>query len=92
MSEVLGFEFDDKIRPYSVFNIVQCITVFTFLALEAYINTASEMFAFHIIVGVLGFVFCAVTLAFPFKKKESMQNLQNNHRIIVEEPIVSSIN
>lgn len=37
MSEVLGFEYEDNVRPFSVFNIVQSLTIFTFLTAEAYV-------------------------------------------------------
>ncbi len=70
MSEVLGFEFDDNVRPYSVFNIMQSITVFTFLSIEAFIKTRTQYFIFHIIAGSMGAIMCSITLGFPFKSKE----------------------
>ncbi|TNV83138.1 hypothetical protein FGO68_gene17752 [Halteria grandinella] len=66
MSEVLGFEFEDNTRPFSVFNIVQSITVFCFLVVEAYVNTRSQYYSFNILCGILGMLMCGLMFFFPY--------------------------
>jgi len=42
ISEILGFEFEDNTRSFSVFNIIQSIGIFTFLTSEAYVKSESQ--------------------------------------------------
>ena len=71
MSEVLGFEFlPDNVRPFSVFNIVQSLTIFTFLSFEAFVDTRTELYVFHSICGIAGIVMCSCTLWFPYSNKQ----------------------
>ena len=39
ISEILGFEFEDNTRPFSVFNIIQSVGIFTYLTSEAYVKS-----------------------------------------------------
>ena len=72
MSELLGFEFlPDNIRPFAVFNIVQSMSVFTFLVIEAYVDTLVELAVFNVICGLSGAAMCAALLWFPFRQKET---------------------
>ena len=72
MSELLGFEFlPDNVRPFAVFNIVQSMTVFTFLVIEAYVDTLVELAVFNVICGLSGAAMCAALLWFPFRHKET---------------------
>lgn len=75
MSEILGFEFDDKVKPYSIFNIIQSISVFAFLSIEAFVRTKLEYLTFNAIAGLLGLAMCSVTLYFPYKGRESFVEL-----------------
>jgi hypothetical protein len=68
MSELLGFEFQpDNVRPFAVFNIVQSMTIFTFLVIEAYIDTPVEVALFNVICGISGAAMCGALLWFPFR-------------------------
>lgn len=79
MSELLGFEFlPDNVRPYSVFNIVQSITIFSFLGVEAFVDTPTEMYLFHTFCGLFGLAMCLALLKFPFKSKHHMSNTNTN--------------
>ena len=42
ISEILGFEFEDNTRPFSVFNIIQSVGTFTYLTSEAYVKSESQ--------------------------------------------------
>jgi predicted MFS family arabinose efflux permease len=39
ISEILGFEFEDNTRSFSVFNIIQSVGIFTYLTSEAYVKS-----------------------------------------------------
>jgi hypothetical protein len=61
-SEVMGFEFEDNSRPYSVNNLVQALGVFIFEGVEAFLKGNKKSFIIYsIIVGVLGILMNACT-------------------------------
>jgi hypothetical protein len=83
MSEVLGFEFEDNTRPFSVFNVVQSGTIFLFLVLEAFVTTRGQYYGYNIICGVLGIAMCGVMLFFPYQHDSASQ--RGGHNELVEE-------
>ena len=71
ISCVLGFQFDSKTTPFSVFKTVQSLTVFVTLLAEAHVVT-EKAFTFY-----FGFVFVfqlsafvLVLTSFDFRQKE----------------------
>jgi hypothetical protein len=79
VSEILGFEFETNVEPYSVFNLVQSATVFVFLSIEAYIKSHMQYYAYNIIIGILGLFMCGATLNFKFKRDVELENKKNEH-------------
>ena len=68
MSELIGFEFlPDNVRPFAVFNIVQSMSIFTFLVIEAYVETQVELALYNVVCGLMGAGMCAALLWFPFR-------------------------
>ncbi len=62
-SEMVGFEFEDNSRPYSVNNLMQAVGVFIFEGIEAFLKGNKRSFIiYNIIVGVLGILMNACTL------------------------------
>ena len=55
-------------RPYSILNFVQSITIFFFLVAEAFVKTHTQFYVFQIVCGLLALIMCSVTLKFPFKE------------------------
>ena len=73
LTEVLGFEFSDNIRPFSCFNIFQSFSLFIFLSSEAYVKTQAEKYEFHIISAIFGLLMCGYTLRFPYNEKQNKE-------------------
>ena len=68
ISEILGFEFEDNTRPFSVFNICQCIAMAIFSIIQISVDTQVEYIIFAIFVSILGMVACGNTLRFQFRE------------------------
>jgi ABC-type transport system involved in cytochrome c biogenesis permease subunit len=69
LQEISGFQFtpEENVKVFSIFTFTQCILVFLFLIIEAYITTRGSMYVFHIACGFLGMVMCGIKLWFPYK-------------------------
>lgn len=67
ISEILGFEFDNNVEPYSIFNLVQSFSVFIILIIEAFIKTRTHYFVFITLTGIIGVIICAYSLKFDYK-------------------------
>ena len=69
LQEISGFQFtpNENVKVFSIFCFTQCIMVFFFLIIEAYIVTSASLYVFHIVCGVLGMVMCGITVWFPYK-------------------------
>lgn len=67
LSEILGFEFENNVEPYSVFNLVQSMAVFVMLIVAAFVKTHAEHFYFNAIFGILGVLMCSSTLKIEYK-------------------------
>jgi MFS family permease len=88
LSEILGFEFDNNVEPYSIFNLVQSLSTFVMLMGEAFVKTRGEFFVFQLTMGIIGILCCASSLAFEYKhdKLEIMRN-----SVILENRINNSV-
>lgn len=69
--QLLGFEFQDNVRSFAVFNVAQSLFTVFVITLEAYIVTNTESYVFNSLCGILGIAMCSVTLYFPFKNKRA---------------------
>lgn len=66
---VLGFEFDSKIIPFSIFKFLQSLFTFVFLVADSYLNTDKDYLIFFIISAV--YAFLSMTVMFFFKYKDT---------------------
>jgi len=78
LSQLLGFQFDDNVRPFSAFNVIQSCALFIYLTAEGFVRTKGDQIAFYIISGVLGLVACTIALRFPQTKKAEASSLPNS--------------
>lgn len=70
VSQILGFEYQpDTVLPFSVFNFVQCLTVFLLLLGEAAL-TPGLYIPFILVTGIAGLAMCGAVLGFPYKERE----------------------
>ena len=77
---VLGTEFKSKSEPFSVFNLVQGLSVFCFQGVEGAINSDDKMTLIYYTIAacVFGVLSCLVTYFMPFNElNKSTRNLQN---------------
>ena len=71
LSEILGFDFENNTEPFAIFNLVQSIAVFIFLAIEAFVKTKSQYYAYNLVFGLIGLTFLGFfTLTFEFNNQE----------------------
>jgi hypothetical protein len=67
--EMLGFEFETNVEPYSVMNLLQAIGAVICLLIQAQLSSKKAFIIYTIIVGIIGFVTCGTTYFFPFSGK-----------------------
>ena len=72
-STILGFEFENNSEPFAIFNIVQSVAVVLFAFIEVLINDRTRFFIYNIIIGVVGIIFCGMTLLFKYKEQEGSE-------------------
>ena len=83
LNQILGFEFKDHVFPYSVFNFVQCFTVFVFMFIESQLPLhINQEVLFISFAGLLGLVMCSFVLKFPYKANAKTKEDNNIHSII----------
>lgn len=75
--EMLGFEFDNNVEPFSVFNLWQALGVFIFSFIETLLETREHYIVFISVIGVLGVLSCGTTYYFDFKASEAL--VSRNH-------------
>lgn len=78
--EILGFEFDNNSEPFSLYNILQCISCFIFQLIEAEVNDQTAYLIYTIVVGVIGFI--CVLLPYFFKFREEKAHSEASHSVI----------
>lgn len=66
LAEILGFEFKCSIKPFLVFNFVQCWTAFLFLIIESFVKTKTHLIIFMIFSNTLGILTCLLSAYFPY--------------------------
>ena len=69
-NRLLGFEFEDTVYPFAIFNFVQCLAVCFFLLLEGALSTN---YSFVGVFGLLGILFCSALFKFPYKRPQSSE-------------------
>lgn len=67
---VLGFEFNSKILPFSVFKFVQAISVFVILMIEAEITTRTGYLIYYGLMGLFAYFALSMMVVFKYKVKE----------------------
>jgi len=67
LSEILGFEFENNVEPYSIFNLIQSLSVFVVLIIEAFIKFRAGYFFFNAICGVLGVLMVSSSLRVEYR-------------------------
>jgi hypothetical protein len=72
-STILGFEFENNSEPFAVFNIAQSIAVLVFALCETLIVNRKDFFVYTSVIGVIGIIFCGLTLLFKFKEHEDSE-------------------
>jgi hypothetical protein len=76
ISCVLGFQFDSKTTPFSVFKTVQSLSVFLTLLVEAHVVTEKAFTYYFGAVFVFQLsAFVLVLTSFDFRQKESSDEL-----------------
>ena len=68
-NQMMGFEFETSSDPFSIFNSVQAIAIFSFQMLQSLLNTKkrSDLSLYTGVVMVLGVFMCGTTFFFKFK-------------------------
>jgi MFS family permease len=76
--EMLGFEFEDNIIPFSIFSLFEALAVFLFQIIQSFVDHPSDPeikkrnYMIYIgISGFLGAMMCGCTYFFDFKEKRS---------------------
>ena len=76
--EMLGFEFEDNILPFSIFSLFEALAVFLFQIIQSFVDHPSDPeikkrnYMIYIgISGLLGALMCGCTYFFDFKEKRS---------------------
>jgi MFS family permease len=67
-SEMLGFEFDDNYTPFSLFNIWQSISCFTFQIVNSYFDSRDLYLYSSIGYTAFALICCGFTYWFPFRE------------------------
>ncbi|CDW86465.1 major facilitator superfamily protein [Stylonychia lemnae] len=68
--QMLGFEFENNIEPYSVYNLVEAFGVFIFQLIETYIKNQKARLIYTIIMCIAAFLMCGTTYFFDFKQQK----------------------
>jgi hypothetical protein len=72
---MLGFEFDNSSsEPFSIYNILQCITCFIFQLIEAQVNGNPAYLYYTIVVAVICIISNTLPYFFPFREHLANQN------------------
>ncbi len=69
--EMLGFEFDDDIVPFSIFSMFEAFAVFVFQLVQSFVTTERDYFIYTAVVGIMGGFMCGCTYFFDFKEKRA---------------------
>lgn len=68
--EMLGFQFDSKMEPFSIYNLNKSLMVFIFSLIQSYVNVSNEALTIYFsVIGVFGALMCFNTYFFDFKYK-----------------------
>ncbi|CDW82555.1 major facilitator superfamily protein [Stylonychia lemnae] len=75
-SEMLGFQFDTKMEPFSIYNLNKSIMVFIFSIIQSFVNESDIAMNFYFgAVGILGFIMCFNTYFFDFKTRSNSRQI-----------------
>jgi hypothetical protein len=78
---MMGFEFEENTRPYSIDILMESVGIFIFEIVQAFVTTRKAYFIYNAAIGVFGLGLCGSTLFFDFKptmKEEAEQlNVQS---------------
>lgn len=69
MNCILGFEFESKILPFSVFKFVSSLFTFAFYGVESFIKEKRDYLIYAICMLVLSFSSLGLMYSFKFRKK-----------------------
>ena len=70
--EICGFEFDNNIEPYSLFNFAQAIGVFFFQIIESTLDQSRTKYIIYTsFIGVFGIYACTITYFFEYRDVRS---------------------
>ena len=77
-NQMMGFEFETSSDPFSIFNSVQAVAIFSFMMLQSVLNTSSsrDLNLYTGLVMVLGVLMCGATFFFRFKFNRVQMKLQ----------------
>ena len=68
-NQMMGFEFETSSDPFSIFNSVQAVAIFSFMMLQSLLDTQNsrDLNIYTGIVMLLGILMCGATFFFRFK-------------------------
>lgn len=78
---MLGFEFDNNSEPFSVYNILQCITCAVFQIVQIAVYEQNGYLIYALLVGLIGIACCANTLRFKFREHERKDIIDLNRLV-----------
>jgi hypothetical protein len=64
---MLGFEFDTNSEPFSVFTLIEALSVFVFSVINTWIDTRMRYIYYISALGVMGIIMIGTTYFFDFK-------------------------
>ncbi len=81
---MLGFEFDDNVIPYSVYNMVQSCSCVLFQIIESqYVFSHDQFISYTFFVSLVAIVACGLTFFFDFREPTSVE--RKHHELEEEE-------
>ena len=78
-NQMMGFEFETSSDPFSIFNSIQAVAIFSFQMLQSLLNTqrSFDLMLYTGAVMVMGVLMCGTTFFFRFKFTREIKGRSN---------------